>query len=179
MSILENNKIEKAYKRVVENGNAYSISRYLSNAIKVDEAKVIASSFDRVDEGVSFQPLPTDKGGIIVFSTDVNANKQSDNKFVDYLKKKAKTIINRLNYKRKIDDIADSHKLVGWTIGRFLNGRYTSNGKRYSENSLSLEVIGVDTNTLIKIAEELCESFDQESALVKDYSTGNVMFVEP
>ena len=67
-----------------------------------------------------------------------------------------------LNYK-----IAKQHDLVGWTIGKYLNGRYfsTETGKQYSEDSLSLEIIGIDTNEMIKIAEELCKVFDQESVL--------------
>ena len=48
----------------------------------------------------------------------------------------------------------------------------------YGEKSLSVEIIGIDTDTLIKIAEQLCETFMQESVLVKDYSTGRVMFVD-
>lgn len=176
----ETKKIEEAYKKgVLCEGNAYSSSRFLSKAIRVDEANVIASSFGNIGEGVSYEPLPSERGGIIVFSTDVNSRKQSDNRVIDWLKKKVKTIANRLNYAKKVDDIADAHELVGWTIGRFLNGRYTGkDGKRFSENSLSVEIVGIDTDTLMKIAEELCVSFDQESALVKDYSTGRVMFVE-
>lgn len=48
----------------------------------------------------------------------------------------------------------------------------------YGEDSLSVEIIGVDTDTLIKIAEELCVAFIQESCLVKDYSTNRVFFVD-
>lgn len=176
----ETKKIEEAYKKsVVCEGNAYSSSRFLSKAIRVDEANVVASSFRAIGERVGYEPKPMEKGGIIVFSTDVNSRKQSNNRVVDWLKKKMKTVANRLNFAKKVDDIADAHELVGWTIGKFLNGRYTGkDGKRFSENSLSVEIVGIDTETLIRIAEELCVSFDQESALVKDYSTGRVLFVE-
>lgn len=180
MGFLDRNKIERAYGKTTDCGNAYSLSRYLSNAIRVDESKIIESSSNRVDEGVMFRPSATEKGGIIVFSTDVNAVRQSENKVVDFLKKKIKTIANRLNYTRKVDDIAKSHSLVGWTIGRYLNGRYTSkNGKTFGENSLSLEVIGVDSSTLMAIAEDICKLFAQESVLVKDYTNNDVVFVEP
>lgn len=46
-----------------------------------------------------------------------------------------------------IDKVAHKNEPVGWTIGKYLNGRYrTKNGKTFSENSLSLEIIGVDKN---------------------------------
>ena len=117
-----------------------------------------------LDEGIQFEPAPGQKGGMIVFSTDVNAEKQS----------------NRLNATIKIDKIASDNELVGWTIGHYLDGRYTSpkNGKQYGENSLSLEMIGVNFETLVKIAMEICSLFTQVSVLVKDYSSGRVLVVD-
>ena len=80
---------------------------------------------------------------------------------------------------KTIDKIARDNELVGWTIGHYLDGRYTAkNGKCYGEKSLSVEIIGVDTNTMIKIAEELCKAFKQESVLLKDYSSNRIMFID-
>jgi len=167
--------IDEIYNGV--DGGAYRASRYLAKAITSEGKEKIYSSFP-LNEGIDFEPSEDEKGGIIVFSTDVNAEKQSENKLVNWIKQKMMTIKNRLNATKKIDKIAAANDLVGWTIGHYLDGRYTAkNGKQYGENSLSVEIIGVNFETLIKIAMELCESFTQESVLVKDFSSGRVLFV--
>lgn len=69
--------------------------------------------------------------------------------------------------------------IYAWTIGKFLNGRYKAdNGQIFDENSISVELLGVDTNTLVKFAEELCRTFKQESVLVKDYANNKIYFVD-
>lgn len=167
--------IDEIYNGV--DGGAYRASRYLAKAITSEGKEKIYSSFP-LNEGIDFEPSADEKGGIIVFSTDVNAEKQSENKLVNWIKQKMMTIKNRLNATKKIDKIAAANDLVGWTIGHYLDGRYTAkNGKQYGENSLSVEIIGVNFETLMKIAMELCESFTQESVLVKDFSSGRVLFV--
>jgi len=164
---------------IKKNGNAYSVSRFLAKNIRFDIQRMIASSNDFLDESIDLKFGDRSKGGIILFSVEVNANEQSTNRLIDYIAKKLKTFANKLTYKSKIDKIAKQHDLVGWTIGKYLNGRYFSKetGKQYSEDSLSLEIIGVDTNEMINIAEELCKVFDQESVLLKDYSTNDIMLI--
>lgn len=158
-------------------GGAYRASRYLSKAITSEGKERLYSSFS-LNEGIDFEPSLNEKGGIITFSTDVNAEKQSGNKIVNWLKQKMMTIPNRIDATGKIDTIATGNELVGWTIGHYLDGRYTAkNGKEYGEKSLSVEIIGVDFETLMKIAMELCASFRQESVLLKDFSSGRVLCV--
>ena len=61
-----------------------------------------------------------------------------------------------------------------WTLGNFFKGRYTDkNGKVYSEDSLCLEITGVTEDSLKEIAEELCRTLNQESALIKSYCERN------
>lgn len=177
----------RTYENIInECGNAYSLSRHLYRSI-ANEAKDIpldrfCTDFEgcMLDKSVLEDWTPSDdrKGGVIVFSTVVNAVKQSDNVFVDFFKKKLKTFMNSFTAEKKVDRIAKKHDLVGWTIGRFLHGRYTGrNGKIFSENSLSVEIIGVTFDELVQIAEEICIVMDQESVLVKDYSSMKVVFV--
>ena len=47
----------------------------------------------------------------------------------------------------------------------------------YGENSVSVEVLGVSDDTLIKIAEEICNVFQQEAVLVRLYNTNRILFV--
>lgn len=162
---------------IEERRNAYSSSQMLEKAIRFDANKVIYSS---LNEAVMYEPSGKEKGGIVVFSEEVNAIKLSSNKLVNFLKQNVATLSNRINKYKNVDTIANKNELVGWTIGNFLNGRYKAkNGKTYGEKSLSVEIIGVDTDKLFNIAEELCIEFLQESVLVKDYSSGRIAFVEP
>ena len=153
---------------------SYSVSRYLDKNYSYNPKYVIKAS-----EGIQWEPEEHTKGGIITFSTDVNSKEQSENTFINWIKQKASTIKNRVLKNKKIDKIAQNHDLVGWTVGKYLRGRYTGkNGKVYDENSVSLEIIGVDSDILLDIAEELCIDFIQESVLVKDYNTGKIFFVD-
>lgn len=133
-----------------KSGGAYNSARYLAAAIG-NKGKDLLDAGYNINDGINIEPLPHQRGGCIVFSTDVT----------------------------NIDTIAADNALIGWSIGHYLDGRYTAtNGKRYGENSLSVEIIGVDLDNLIKIATELCNSFTQESVLVKDYSSGRVLFLK-
>lgn len=48
----------------------------------------------------------------------------------------------------------------------------------FNENSLSLEIVGVDIDTLISIAEDICKEFNQWLVLVKDYSSNRIFSVQ-
>ena len=159
------------------NGNAFSSSKRLYESIAKTSKNVIASSMP-IDEAIDWEVPQEELGGMIIFSEEVNALPQSSNKVVNWIKQKVMTLTNKMKYKSKIDSIADNHNLVGWTVGKFLDGRYKAkNGKMYGENSLSVEIVGVPVDTLIDIATELAREFDQESVLVKDYSGGRIIFV--
>ena len=159
------------------NGNAYSGSRRLYDAIKVDYSKAI-DYYNPLDEGLDWEVDDKEKGGVIVLSTDVNAVDVDENKFLNFIKKKLMTLDNRVTYNKKIDRIANKHNLIGWTVGKFLSGRYkTKKGVNFGENSLSVEIVGIDSYKLLSIAEDLCRTFTQETVLVKDYTTGKIFFV--
>lgn len=153
---------------------AYSLSRYLNRAIAYNKNKVIA-----VSEAIQFEPDSDHKGGMIIFSTEVNAESMSNNRLVNFLKQKFASFKNRLYSYKKIDNIANNYNLVGWTVGKFLSGRYTAkNGKTYSEDSLSVEIIGINTDELNNIAEDLCIEFLQESVLIKNYNENRIYFID-
>lgn len=150
-----------------------------ANGLRI-EYSVEKTLYSPLNEAIDFEPGENEKGGIIVFSTEVNALSQSNNRFINWLKQKMMTLSNKINATRKIDKIANENNLVGWTIGKYLDGRYKAkNGKTYGKDSLSVMVVGVTFDTLIKIAESLCKSFTQESVLVKDFSSGRILFVNP
>jgi len=156
--------------------NAYSGTAYLYAAISVKNRPILATN---IEGGIDWEVPEDEKGGIIVFSQEVNAVQLSANKLVNWIKQKLATFKNKTKGMSDIDKIAQKHDLVGWTVGNFLKGRYTGkNGQTYSEDSLSVEIIGVSDDTLIEIGEELCRAFQQETVLIKTYSGKNrVMFV--
>lgn len=117
-------------------------------------------------------------GGTIVFSTDVNSKVLSDNSIKNRILQVYETYKNRFFAKRILDRIRRRHSVYAWTIGQYLIGTYTGDvdGKTYNENSLSIDVIGIDKDMLFKIAKDLLGIFNQESVLVK--WNGKVYFVK-
>ena len=152
-------------------GGTYSSGRYLSGLFERD---------DPLLEGISTLFPVNKRGGMITFSTEVNSEQLSKNIVVNYLRKLYKSIENRFTKDAKIDGILKKHGLGGWTVGHGLHGRYTSpSGKVFDESSSTLDLVGIDTNKLISVAEDLCTVFGQTEALVKDYSSGDVYLVRP
>ena len=67
-----------------------------------------------------------------------------------------------------------------WTVGKYLHGRYKAKDETvFDENSISVELINVSTDTIISFAEELCKEFSQETVLVKLYGEDRILFVKP
>lgn len=168
-------KFNELYDKLIRE-NAYSASKYLYKAIKVDKNKIIDTNI--INEGIEFEPSNNEQGGMIIFSTEVNAIELSKNKFINWIKQKVESLKNKFSSYEKIDALAKKYELVGWTVGKFLSGRYTDRtGKIYDENSLSVEVVGINSETLINLAEDICRDFGQETVLVKDYSLQKIIFV--
>lgn len=119
-----------------------------------------------------------DSGGTIVFSTDVNSKKLSENPIKNRLIQLYKTYRNRFSAKKMLDKLRRKEDIYAWTIGRYLSGVYTGdNGKTFDENSISIDIIGVSREQLLKLCQELCKIFDQESVLLKDHKTNQIYFV--
>jgi hypothetical protein len=112
-------------------------------------------------------------GGIIVFSLESDSNRLSNSKLINYIKQKIKSTLNKKTFDRKINNIMNRHDDVfGLTVGNFFNGKFkTINGKMYNETSTSIEIIGVDTQTLNRVAKDVAIEFGQEAVLVRNYIT--------
>jgi hypothetical protein len=121
-----------------------------------------------------------DKGGIIVFSVEVNAVELSNNKLVRFIKNKIETTKNILFKSSKINKVIyNNPEIQGVTIGNFVKGRYVAkNGSLYDETSLSIEIIGISSDVLNKVAEELAKEFKQETVLVKNYDENKIYLVK-
>ena len=159
---------------------AYNRYGYLANDIRFDESRLICSS-DNLNGGIDWEVDRDRLGGIIVLSTDINAIKLDTNKLKNWIKQKWETARNRVSYTKEIDKFSkDYSDIFAWTIGKYLHGRYKSkSGAIFDENSISIELLNVPTDTIISFAEDLCYEFAQETVLVKLYGEDRILFVEP
>lgn len=165
----DNQKKDRLFE-VYEPQGTYNGARYIS--FDISKEKTV------LREAIDWETPDNARGGIITFSTDCNALELDKNRFLNAIKQFFQTWKQRFTYTKTIDKVAQGYNVAGWTIGKFLNGRYTGkDGKVYDENSITVEIIGVTSNKLIAIAEDLCRIFNQESILVKDYNNGKVLFV--
>jgi len=147
-----------------------------------------ASIFDYIDEnGMLIEGIAPDqfgldkhKGGVIVFSTDVNALEVSKSKIKNWMKSKYRTILNRVFYGKKISKIITKKfsEIGAFSIGNAFSGRYVSDGKVYNEKSVSIEVLGVPSDVLLRLGAQIAKDFDQETVLLKDYNTGRNLLID-
>lgn len=156
--------------------NGFSISRNND-----PESKTVYFSSDNeneLTEEIDFEF--GDKGGVIIFSVNVNAVELSKNKLIRGIKNKIETIKNILFKSSKINKVIKQNpEIYGVTIGNFVKGRYKAkDGSLYDESSLSVEIIGITSDVLNKVAEELAKEFKQETVLVKNYETNKIYLVK-
>lgn len=128
------------------------------------------------------------RGGLIVFSTDVNAIKLDTNKLKNVIKQTLATFRNRFfkdkmlkNIVNKFNDDNPTNEYIGaYSIGNFFKGKYVGdNGESFSEKSTSVEINGLSTTALLHLAEFLCRVFKQETVLVKDFNNGKIYLADP
>ena len=175
--------IYNKYDCLTYGGSTYgNISKSLKLGInmKVKDDKILYASENRISDAIDFEIGDGEKGGIITLSTDVNAVPLSENKLVNWVKQKYASLKNRFTKSGMTDKIAKKHDLIGWTIGNFLDGHYRAkDGSDFNERSISVEIVSIDFDTLMSVAEDLCRDFKQQSVLVKSYDTGHIYFVNP
>ena len=125
-----------------------------------------------------------EKGGIIIFSVDVNALLKGG--ILNAAKRFCLSLYNRLRQQAKIDRALASvsagdgeDKPSGITIGNLFKGRYKSpEGQIYNEKSLAVEVLFINGRQLIELATSLAREFRQETVLAKDNATNEIYLVD-
>ena len=177
------NSLNEEYEQIGANNlmeaiklNGFSISR--DNDPDAETLYIQPDSENELTEEIDY--VFEDKGGIIVFSVEVNAVELSKNKIVRFIKNKIETAKNILFKSKKISKVMQNNpEVYGMTIGNFVKGRYKAkDGSLYDETSLSVEIIGVSSNVLNKVAEELAKEFKQETVLVKNYDDNRIYLVK-
>lgn len=150
------------------------------------ECRINSEAYE-LDEAVHPQQygLADYRGGVITFSTDVNAVEYSKNAIVNKVKQLLATYGNRLFRQSKIAKVIksfndkDGEYIGAFSVGNFFKGRYVGdNGKIYDEKSISVEINGLSSKGLFELAEKLCTEFQQETVLVKDFNTNKIYLVD-
>ena len=129
------------------------------------------------------------RGGIVIFSTDVNAEKLSDSKIINKIRQFITTLKNRHTKNKMIDKIIkmfnnEKNKLVdenifNYMIGHAFTGRYQSlDGDIFDEKSITVEVNGISSSGLLLLAEFICKSFKEEVVLVKDINVNKIYLAD-
>lgn len=121
------------------------------------------------------------KGGVIVFSTDVNVLDVSKSKLTNWMKSEFRTMLNRLFYGKKISKIITknfSEKIGAFSVGNAFRGRYVSDRKIFDEKSVSLEILGVPSDVLMRLAAQIARDFNQETLFLKDCKTGSNLLID-
>lgn len=148
----------------------------------IQECKQNINSFI-LDEGVHNNQYGMSKyrGGIIVFSTDVNAIELDRNKILNKIKQVITTYKNRFNRGTIIHNIVNKFNDKGgeyigaYSVGDFFKGKYVGdNGEMYNEKSLAVEINGLSSDSLLTVAEMIAQEFMQETVLVKDLNKNKI-----
>jgi hypothetical protein len=156
--------------------NGFSIDR--NNDASAKTTYIDLGNETELTEEISYEF--EDKGGIIVFSVNVNAVQLSSNKLINFIKNSFETAKNKIFKDKKINKVLSNYdEVYGVTIGNYVKGRYKSDsGNLFDESSLSIEIIGIKPDVLNRVAEDLAKEFQQETVLVKDYTSNRIYLVK-
>ena len=141
----------------------------------------------RLDEAVHPEQygLADYRGGIITFSTDLNAVQLSKNVVLNKIKQTIETFKQRLLRFKKIHNLInrfnekEDEYIGAYSVGNFFHGKYVGdNGEMFNEKSLSIEINGLSSKSLVRLAEDIADEFKQETVLVKDLNKNKIFLVD-
>lgn len=166
------------------NGSNFQKGGYLN------ECRINMDSFS-LDEGVHGGQYGLEKyrGGIIVFAVNVNAVQMSDNHIVNKIRQFIESIKNRFNKDKIVHNTITSFNkdtnrnngehIGAYSLGNFFNGKYVGdNGEMFNDKSVCLEINGLSSKSLLKLAEMIADRFRQETVLVKDLNRNKVYLAD-
>ncbi len=200
-SIIEIEHFSPTQTRSIPSGHGIHKSGFLkeckdnSEKFILGNAQFLISSDFHIIEAIhpNQYGLSDYRGGIITFSTDINAIDINKGKISSFFNKKIKSLGNRLFAKKKIgqtinkfnqstDKEINGNKVndyIGaFSIGNFFQGKYIDDkGRVFNEKSLTIEINGVSSEGIIFLAQEIAREFKQETVLVKDLNLNKIFLV--
>lgn len=149
-----------------EDGNFYTELNFYNNG-KIESA-----------EGEENTEL--NKSGVIILPVPRNSIEMNKDQLSKYLIKNLNTIENYLFKEKNIETILQKDDVfVGYSIGNIFNGRYHSrNGQLYSNDSIAIELINLDFDEIVSVADNLKKEMNLESILVKDNSSFKMIYID-
>lgn len=163
-------------RQTMPNGSHYQRGGF------IQECRENQNSFI-LDEGVygNQYGMAKYRGGIIVFSTDVNAVELDKDKIVNNINQVITTFKNRVkndsiihNVMNKLNDKGGEY-IGAYSVGNYFKGRYVGdNGEMYNERSLAIEINGLSSESLLKVAEMIAQKCMQKTVLVKDLNKNKI-----
>lgn len=160
---------------------------YIQRGGYLNECRLNANAYT-LDESVHGEQygLAKYRGGVITFSTDINAMELSDNPLINKIKQAVETFKQRLKKDKMMhkaitlfDKENDEEYIGSYSVGHFFKGRYVGDkGEMFNEKSVSVEVNGLSSKSLVKLAERIADMFRQETVLVKDLNTNKIFLVD-
>lgn len=124
------------------------------------------------------------RGGMIVFAVQM-----SSNKIVNAIKQFVETTKNRFNKDKIVhntingfnnDNTKNNGEYIGaYSLGNFFKGKYLGdNGEMFNDRSICLEINGLSSKSLLKLAEMIADRFKQETVLVKDLNRNKIYLAD-
>ena len=182
-SIQEIKYFHPSGRKTLPNGSHYQKGGFIKECKDNAESFILQEDIHGEQYGMSDY-----RGGVIVFSTDVNAVKLHNNRFVNFIKQFVKTQSQRFNKDKKIHNIIntfnsqnDTNDFIGaYSFGNFFKGKYVGdNGEMFNDKSLALEINGLSSKGLLRLAEYISNDFLQETVLVKDLNVNKIYLANP
>lgn len=169
---------------ILPNGSNYQKGGFLNECRKNMNNFVL-------DEGVHPEQYGMAKyrGGMIVFAVNVNAVQMSNNKIVNAIRQFVETAKNRFNKDKMVhstitnfnnDNSRNRGEYIGaYSLGNFFKGKYVGdNGEMFNDKSICLEINGLSSKSLLKLAEMIADRFRQETVLVKDLNRNKIYLAD-
>lgn len=165
-------------RKELPNGNFYQKGGFIR------ECSMNANSFV-LSEDIHGDPYGTvdDRGGVIVFATGVSAVQLHCNRLHTFIKQFLKTQSQRFNNGKKahktIDNEPDTNSSAGaYCFGNCFRGKYVGdNGEMFNDTSLALEINGLSSKGLMRLAGYITKEFLQDTVLVKDLNVSKIYLV--
>jgi len=168
---------QRAYRCANETDQFFIYKDGEVSPVSFEEFNQIFDDGKRTAQEINVYKSP---GGVITFSSAIT-HKTEDGERVPLSGVKEKlfgfmqSFLQRYFPHKKVDEAMRSlQRPIGFSLGNFFSGRYIDKQNRlFDEKSASIDIKGVTSDELKKIAHALCEQFDQNSVIVEDKNTGN------
>lgn len=155
--------------RQAPDGSFYTKGQW-HKTVSLNQSTFTNSNIEKTErffsEKVSAEQLISsqNRGGIIVFPAKFNAGSSSDLVFTENIK----ALILNSGFKNS----------VAFSTGNFFKGKYLNKENNYNEQSLAIELLGLKSDSLLKLAANLAKAYSQQCLMIKDLNANKFYVIE-